>query len=102
MPFSRGRNNRRGTPGRGEAQFRRDDISPMDVAERGPRRGNARRKGRSKSYKRGSAKQRSRDFLEGQLFERDRMDGYREPIGSEEGNYGDSPRRQSLRIGYRV
>lgn len=57
-----------------------------------------RRKGKGKAS---SHPRRSRDFLEGQLYERDRMDGYRRPDDyTEEANY--SSRSGPLRIGYRV
>lgn len=70
---------------------------------RSPRR-NANRFGRnSAAGKRGSAKARSRDFLEGQLFERDRMDGYREPRDdyTDEGRFYGQSNRHPRRIGYR-
>jgi hypothetical protein len=46
------------------------------------------------------AAKRSRDFIEGRMFERDRMDGYRDPQQPAEGNYADT-RFGPLRIGYR-
>jgi len=75
--------------------------------ERSPRRRRTRKgKPRSAPGKRGSAKARSREFLEGQLYERDRMDGYRRPPDF----YGDEPTNSDRynsetgygrRIGYR-
>lgn len=49
------------------------------------------------------ATRRSRDFIEGMMYERDRLDGYRDPGQAAEGNYGDNPRRfGAMRIGYRT
>lgn len=84
-----------------------DEAPDFGGRERPARRRRLKRgKPRTAPGKRGSSKARSREFLEGQLYERDRMDGYRRPPGF----YNDEPDESdrysadtgySRRIGYR-
>lgn len=68
-----------------------------------PRRSKNAYRGRNRD--RETENRRSADFQAGRLYERDRMDGYREPPEEAGYDYGDPRDRRavrSLRIGYRV
>jgi len=98
MAYGRGR-------GSGARGFQRLMSMDMDRSERPARRRKAKRgKPRSKPFKRGSAKARSRDFMEGRLYEADRVErerlaAYRRSYPQQPGDYEDG-RRYSPETGY--
>jgi len=89
----------------GERRFQQMMSMDMDRNERPARRRKAKRgKPRTKPGKRGSAKARSREFMEGRLYEADRVErerlaAYRRSYPTQPGDYEDS-RRYSPETGY--